>query len=84
MPVAAQLSLWECRTHTPTWDDVHAGSAVLIDRVVPCDHCRDHWHHRACDSTPEHYAFPMSRGDGTCKRHYAVWPEDVRDTDVVR
>ena len=35
-------------------------------------------------ATRDHDAHPMSRGDGTCKRHHAVWPEDVRDTDVVR
>ena len=81
--VADQLSLWEDRTHTPTWDDVHAGRAVLIDRVVPCDHCDVHWWHGRCDNTPDRYAYPMNQGDGTCKQHYIVWPEDVRDTDVV-
>ena len=78
-----QLSLWEYRAHTPQWHDVDHGRAVIVDRIEPCDHCWTHWHHGVCDNTPDRYAFPMNRGDGTCKRHYIVWPEDVMPGDVI-
>ena len=82
--VASQLSLFEDRTHTPTWDDVHASRALLVDRIVPCYHCYTHWHDGRCWNTPDRFGYPMNQGDGTCRRHFIVWPEDVRDTDVVR
>ena len=81
--VADQLSLWQDRAHTPQWGDVARGTAHVVDRIEPCDHCLVHWHDGRCDSTPDRYADPMSRGDGTCKRHYIVWPEDVRDGDAI-
>ena len=80
--MTAQLSLWTERTHPATWDDVHRGDALLVTRTVPCDHCYTHWHDGRCDNTPDRYAFPMSNGDGTCDRHFTVWPEEVRPGDT--
>ena len=81
--VDGQLSLWDVPDRSPTWDDVAHGRAVLVGRVVPCDRCETHWRHGRCDNTPDRYQFPMSRGDGTCRQHFVVWPMDVRPGDVI-
>ena len=81
--VGVQLSLWDVPDRSPSWDDVDHGRAVLVGRVVPCDHCETHWRHGRCDNTPERFGYPRNRGDGTCRQHFIVWPTDVRPGDVI-
>lgn len=65
---------------TPTWDDVHEGTARLVDRIEPCDHCESapvsYWIDGECWNTPERFAYPMNNGDGTCTHHYIEWIGD--------
>ncbi len=59
----------------PTWDDVHDGTAELVDVIEPCDHCMMFWQGGRCTHTAENYAFPKYREGGMCLKHYIVWKD---------
>lgn len=69
-----QLDIFELAPRgTPTWDDVHAGTAKLVDRIEPCDRCTMSWHGGRCTHTADNYAFPKKRPNGMCLKHRIVW-----------
>ena len=68
-----QLSMFSEPRRTPTWDDVHNGTAELVDVIEPCDRCDACWHGGRCTHTSENYAFPKYREGGMCLKHRIVW-----------
>lgn len=68
----SQLSLF-AQFHTPTWEDVQKGRAVLVDRIEPCDGESCFWWHGRCTHTKENHAFPKQRSGGMCVKHYLEW-----------
>lgn len=78
MPRGTQLTLDGALLRAsgkPGWDDVHAGTARLVDRREPCDRCGMFGldAEGRCLNTPDRYARPCNQGDGTCVRHYIEW-----------